>query len=60
MKLNPSPSRLRVNAKSYELNDDAIASVKESDSRIHFWYMIKDDAISREKNSNLNGKSGLL
>ena len=46
--------------KNYELNDDAIASVKESDSRIHFWYMSKDDAISREKNSNLNGKSGLL
>ena len=41
-------------------NDVAIVSVKQSDYRIHFWYMSKDDAISIINNSNLNEKSGLL
>ena len=41
-------------------NDVAIVSVKQSDYRIHFWYMSKDDAISIMNNSNLNEKSGLL
>ena len=38
----------------------AIVSVKESDYRIHFWYMTKNDAINIMKSSNLNEKSGLL
>ena len=42
------------------VNDVAIFSVKESDYRIHFWYMNKHDAKSIMKNSNLNEKSGLL
>ena len=41
-------------------NDVAIASVKESDYRIHFWYKSKNDAINIMKNSNLNEKSGSL
>ena len=41
-------------------NDIAIVSVKESDYRINFWYMNKDDAINLMKNSNLNETSGLL
>ena len=38
----------------------AIVSVKESDYRIYFWYITKNDAINIMKNSNLNEKSGLL
>ena len=41
-------------------SDVAIAFVKGSDNRIHFWYMIEDDGISIMNNSNLNGKSGVL
>ena len=41
-------------------NDVAIASVKGSDYRIHFWCMSKDDAINIMKSSNLDEKSGLL
>ena len=41
-------------------NDVAIVSVKESDYRIHFWYISKIDAINIMKNSNLNEKGGLL
>ena len=41
-------------------NDVAIASIKENDYRIHFWYMSKDDAINIIQNSNLNEKTGLL
>ena len=37
-----------------------IASVKESDYRIHFWYKSKNDAINIMKNSNLTEKSGPL
>ena len=31
----------------------AVVSIKESDYRIHFWYMSKDDAINIMKSSNL-------
>ena len=34
--------------------DATIASIKGSDFRFYFWYMNKDDAINRTKNSNLN------
>ena len=46
--------------KTMDFNDVAIVSVKESDYKIHFWYMRKDDAINIMRNSNLNEKSGLL
>ena len=46
--------------KAMNFNDVTIVSGKESDYRIHFWYMSKDDAINKTKNSNLNEKSGLL
>ena len=46
--------------KAMNLNDIAIASVKGSDYRIHFWYMSKNDAINIMKNSNLNEKRVLL
>ena len=35
-------------------NDFAIVYIEETDYRIHFWYMRKDDAISIMNNSNLN------
>ena len=38
----------------------AIASVKDSDHRIHLWYMSKYDAINIMNNSNLNEKSRSL
>ena len=41
-------------------NDVAIASVKRSDYRIHFWYLSNNDAINIMNSSNLNEKSGLL
>ena len=41
-------------------NDVAIVSIKESDYRIHFWNMSKDDAISIMNNFSLNKKTGLL
>ena len=41
-------------------NDVANVSVKESDYRINFWYMSKNDATNIMKNSNLNEKSGSL
>ena len=46
--------------KAMNFNDVAIVSIKESDYRIHFWYMSKDDAINIKKNSSLNKESGLL
>ena len=46
--------------KAMSFNDVDIVSVRGSDSRIHFWYMSKNDAISTVSNSNLNEKSGLL
>ena len=42
------------------LNDVAIVSVEGTDSRIHFWYMNKDDAINIMENSDLDEKKGLL
>ena len=41
-------------------NDVAIVFIKESDYRIHFWYMGKDAAINIMKTFDLNEKSGLL
>ena len=41
-------------------NDFAIASVKGSDYRIHFWNISKDDAVIIMNNSDLNDKSGML
>ena len=41
-------------------NNVVIVSVNESDYRIQFWYMSKDDAISIMKNSDLNVKSGIF
>ena len=41
-------------------NDVAIVSLKGSDPRIHFWYMIKDDAINVMNNIDLTEKSGSL
>ena len=46
--------------KAMKLNDVAIVSVKESDYRIHFWYMSKDDAIIIMNNSDINDKIGVL
>ena len=46
--------------KAMSFNDVAIVSIKDSDYRIHFWYMSKDDAINIMHSSNLNGKSGSL
>ena len=40
--------------KAMNFNDVAIVSVKESDYRIHFWYMSKNDAISIMNKSNMN------
>ena len=42
--------------KSNDFSDVAIVSFKESDYRIHFWYMSKDDAIIILNNSNLDNK----
>ena len=41
-------------------NGVAIAYVKGSAYRIHFWYMSKDDVISIINNSNLIDKKGVL
>ena len=41
-------------------NNVAIVSVKGNNYKIHFWYMSKDDAINKMKNSDLNEKSRLL
>ena len=46
--------------KAMNFNDVFIVSVKESDYRIHFWNMSKDDAINVMKSPNLNEKSGSL
>ena len=42
--------------KAISFNDIAIAYVKESAYRIHFWYTSKDDAISTMNNFNLIDK----
>ena len=41
-------------------NDVAIVFIKGNDSRIRFWYMSKNDAISIMNNSSLNEKPGSL
>ena len=46
--------------KATNFNDVAIVTIKESDYRIHFWSMSKNNAINRMKNPNFNEKSGLL
>ena len=46
--------------KAMSFNDIAIIYVKRSASRIHFWYMSKDDGISILNNSNLIDKKGVL
>ena len=45
--------------KAISFNDVAIASIKGSDYRIHFWYMSKSDAISMLNNSCLDNKGVL-
>ena len=46
--------------KAVNFNDVAIVYIEESDYRIHFWYMSKDDAFNIMNNSNLIGKMGVL
>ena len=46
--------------KAIGFTDIAIAYVKGSAYRIHFWYISKDDAISIMNNSNLIDKMGVL
>ena len=46
--------------KAMSQNDVAIAYVKGSAYRIHFWYMSKNDPISLMNNSNLVDKKGVL
>ena len=46
--------------KAVSFNDVAIAYVKRSAYRVHFWYMSKDDAISIINNSNLVDKMAVL
>ena len=46
--------------KSMNFNDAAIAYIKRSTYRIHFWYMSKDDAISIMDHYNLIDKKGVL
>ena len=46
--------------KAISFNDVAIAYVKGSAYRIHFWYMSKNDAISLMNNSILINKMGAL
>ena len=46
--------------KGMGFNNIAIAYVKGSAYRIHFWYMSKDDAINITTGSNLVDKRGVL
>ena len=46
--------------KAINFNDVAIVSIKDSDCRIHFWYMSKNDAINIMNNSNLDEKTEVL
>ena len=41
-------------------NNVAIAYVKGSAYRIHFWYMSKDDAVNIINGLNLDDKKGVL
>ena len=45
--------------KAMNFNHIAIVPIKESDYRIHFWYLSKGDARHKMKNSHLKEKSGL-
>ena len=45
--------------KAMNLNGAAIACVKRSPYRIHFWYIRKCDVISIMNNSNLTDKKGV-
>ena len=42
------------------VNDIAIVSIKGNYYRIHFCYMIKNDAIVLMTNANLKDKNGIL
>ena len=46
--------------KAMSFNNIAIAYVKGSGYRIHFWYMSKDDAINIMTDSYLFDKTGVL
>ena len=46
--------------KAMGFNDIAIACIKGSAYRIHFWYITKDDAINIVNGSNLVNKRGIL
>ena len=46
--------------KALSFNNVAVAYVKGSAYRIHFWYMSKDDVINIINGSNLTDKSGAL
>ena len=46
--------------KSVSFNNIAIAYVKGSAYRIHFWYMTKDDVINLMNNSSLIDRMGVL
>ena len=46
--------------KSASFNGVAIVYIKVYAYRIHFWYMIKNDAINIMNNSNLIDKMGVL
>ena len=48
-----------IRQKAVSFNDVAIAYVKESAYRIHFWYMKKDDAINTMNNAALVEKMGI-
>ena len=45
--------------KTMSFNDVVIVSIKESDYRIHFWYISKSDAIDLLSNSWLHNKGVL-
>ena len=46
--------------KALNFNDVAIVSIKGNDYRIHFWYMMNNDAINLMNNFILNEKTGSL
>ena len=50
----------RFNEKAMSFNNIAIVYVKRNASRIHFWYISKDDAINIMNGSNLADKGGAL
>ena len=46
--------------KAISFNNIAVAYVRESAYRIHFWYTSKDDAINIMNGSNLVEKRGVI